>query len=229
VTELRTEEEQLDAIKSWWKDNGKSLVIMIAVAVSAVYGYKAWQNKQVTTSENASHMYQQLIDSAIDSPQAEAEVKEKNFATTKHLAKSLQEQHTQTQYAKYAALVLAKVAVNTGDLNLASQQLDWVLSQEPEPLIKSIALIRKAQILSEQSQFDQALGLLKDVTIASIQVQAAELEGDIYLAKGDSQKARKAYRKAMDNKAVGNARDLLSLKLNDLAVDSSTSTDTEEG
>ena len=125
----------------------------------------------------------------------------------------------------------AKVAVNSGDLDIGLQELDWLLEQEPQPLLKSIALIRKAQILAEQSDYTQALALLKGVTDQSIQVQAIELEGDIYLAQGEPEKARLAYQKAMDNKALGNAKDVLTLKLNDLTKKSDTplTSVTEEG
>jgi len=216
VTELRTEEEQLAAIKSWWKDNGKSLVIMIAVAVAAVYGYKAWQQQQITASGNASAMYQRMIALAV--PAANADVEE-NLATSKHLAKSLKEEYTSSQYTKFASLLMAKIAVNSGDLTTAEQELDWVLSAEPKPLVKSIALIRKAQIDAEQGEFDSALELLNGVTVASLTVQAAELEGDIYVAKGDIVKARGAYQKALDNEAVGSAQQILTMKLNDLTAE----------
>ncbi|OUS39842.1 hypothetical protein A9R01_00035 ['Osedax' symbiont bacterium Rs2_46_30_T18] len=216
MTELRTEEEQLAAIKSWWKDNGKSLVIMIAVAVAAVYGYKAWQQQQITASGNASAMYQRMIALAV--PAANADVEE-NLATSKHLAKSLKEEYTSSQYTKFASLLMAKIAVNSGDLTTAEQELDWVLSAEPKPLVKSIALIRKAQIDAEQGEFDSALELLNGVTVASLTVQAAELEGDIYVAKGDIVKARGAYQKALDNEAVGSAQQILTMKLNDLTAE----------
>lgn len=231
MTELRTEEEQIEAIKSWWKENGKSLVIMIAVAVSAVYGYKAWQNNQLTSSENASFMYQQLVDTVLENPQASPSAKKENLATSKHLAKSLKAEHGKTQYARYGSLLMAKVAVNSGDLDIGLQELDWLLEQEPQPLLKSIALIRKAQILAEQTDYSQALSLLKGVSDQSIQVQAIELEGDIYLAQGNPEKARLAYQKAMDNKPLGNAKDVLSLKLNDLTrkSDRSPTSVAEEG
>ncbi|EPJ49614.1 MAG: hypothetical protein OFPI_24030 [Osedax symbiont Rs2] len=216
MTELRTEEEQLAAIKSWWKDNGKSLVIMIAVAVAAVYGYKAWQQQQITASGNASAMYQRMV--ALALPAENADVEE-NLATSKHLVKSLKEEYQSSEYTKFASLLMAKIAVNSGDLSTAEQELDWLLNTEPKPLVKSIALIRKAQIDSEQGEYDSALELLGGVTIASLMVQAAELEGDIYVAKGDSAKARSAYQKALDNKAVGNAQQILTMKLNDLTAE----------
>jgi predicted negative regulator of RcsB-dependent stress response len=216
VTELRTEEEQLDAIKSWWKDNGKSLVIMIAVAVSAVYGYKAWQNKQVTTSENASVMYQQLIAAVVPDQQADAV---ESLATSKHLAKTLKADYSDSQYAKFASLLMAKVAVNSGDLTTAQAELNWLLATEPKALLKSIALIRKAQILAEQKEFDQALALLKSVSSSALQVQAAELEGDIYLAQGDKKQARAAYEKAIANRTAGSNQAVISMKLNDLTTE----------
>ena len=216
MTELRTEEEQLAAIKSWWKDNGKSLVIMIAVAVAAVYGFKAWQKQQITANQNASAMYQRMITLAVPAADADAE---ENLATSKHIAKSLKEEYQNSEYAKFASLLMAKIAVNSGDLNAAEQELDWVLNSEPKPLVKAITLIRKAQIDAEQGEYDSALKLLSGVTLEALNVQAKELEGDIYVAKGDTVKARVAYQKALDNKAVGSAQQILSMKINDLTAE----------
>ncbi|MCJ8339224.1 MAG: tetratricopeptide repeat protein [Pseudomonadales bacterium] len=216
MTELRTEEEQLAAIKSWWKDNGKSLVIMIAVAVAAVYGFKAWQKQQITANQNASAMYQRMITLAVPAADADAE---ENLATSKHIAKSLKEEYQNSEYAKFASLLMAKIAVNSGDLNAAEQELDWVLNSEPKPLVKAITLIRKAQIDAEQGEYDSALKLLSGVTLEALNVQAGELEGDIYVAKGDTVKARAAYQKALDSKEVGSAQQILSMKINDLTAE----------
>lgn len=216
MAELRTEEEQLDAIKSWWKDNGKSLVIMIAIAVSAVYGYKGWQNKQIANSENASLMYQQLISSTVSNAESDTE---KNFATSKHLAKTLKSDYADTQYAKFAALLMAKVAVNNQDLSLAEQELDWVLGKDPQPLVKAIAQMRKAQIQSEKKEYAQALTLLSSVNVEALKGQVSELQGDIYLAQGDKEKARTAYQQALSSNAGSNDQAVITMKLNDLTTE----------
>ena len=213
MSELRTEEEQLDAIKSWWKSNGVSLLIMIAVALSAVYGFKAWQNHQQETSEQASTLYQQLVTKITPAIGAD---EEKNVATSKHITKVLKEDFADTQYAKYASLLLAKVAVDSGDLLTALKELDWLLNNQDQPLLTSLASIRKAQILAAQNNTQEALSLLKKVTVEGLQVQAFELEGDIHLAQGDKVKARSAYEKALANENVGAAQSVISLKLNDL-------------
>ena len=216
MAELRTEEEQLDAIKSWWKDNGKSLVIMIAIAISAVYGYKGWQNKQIANSENASLMYQQLISSTVSNAESDTE---KNFATSKHLAKTLKSDYADTQYAKFAALLMAKVAVNNQDLSLAEQELDWVLGKDPQPLVKAIAQMRKAQIQSEKKEYAQALTLLSSVNVEALKGQVSELQGDIYLAQGDKEKARTAYQQALSSNAGSNDQAVITMKLNDLTTE----------
>ena len=61
MAELRSEEEQLDAIKRWWKSNGTSLIIGVVVAAAGVFAWKAWQNYQDSQAEAASAQYQQLL------------------------------------------------------------------------------------------------------------------------------------------------------------------------
>ena len=48
MAELRSEEEQLDAIKRWWKSNGTSLIIGVVVAAAGVFAWKAWQNSCIS-------------------------------------------------------------------------------------------------------------------------------------------------------------------------------------
>ena len=42
----RTEEEQVEALKAWWRENGKSTVVAIAMAVMGVFGWQGWQKQQ---------------------------------------------------------------------------------------------------------------------------------------------------------------------------------------
>ena len=60
----RSEEEQLDIVKRWWKENGTSLIAGAALAAAGVFGWNAWQNYQQGQSEAASVRYQQLVNVA---------------------------------------------------------------------------------------------------------------------------------------------------------------------
>jgi len=216
VNEVRTDEEQVEALKNWWKENGKSLVIMIVVALAAVYGFKAWQQQGIESSENASALYQQLVDVVV--PSADADKKE-NYATSKHLAKTLRDDFSDSQYAKLGALLMAKVAVNEGDLTRAEQELDWLLSVAKKPLLVSIASIRKSQILAQQEKYQMALDILSKVSLVSLKGQSSELQGDIYLSQGEKDKARTAYEKAVSLQSTGTNNPVLTMKLNDLTAE----------
>ena len=61
MVELRSEEEQLDAVKRWWKENGMSLIAGAVLAAAGVFGWNAWQNYQQGQAEAASMRYQQLV------------------------------------------------------------------------------------------------------------------------------------------------------------------------
>ncbi|MHC9036859.1 tetratricopeptide repeat protein, partial [Cobetia marina] len=52
--ELRSEEEQLEAIKRWWSENGKSLIAGVVLAGAGIFAFKAWQNYEASQSEAAS-------------------------------------------------------------------------------------------------------------------------------------------------------------------------------
>ena len=76
-------------------------------------------------------------------------------------------------------------------------------------------------MLADQQQFDKALAQLDSVE-PSVQADACEeVRGDIYLAQGEAEKARAAYKKAMDLSATqnkGQSRPILKIKHDNLLV-----------
>ena len=64
MAEMKTEEEQVEALKRWWQENGKSLILTIAVSVGGVLSWNAYQDHQTNESELASVYFQQLMTSA---------------------------------------------------------------------------------------------------------------------------------------------------------------------
>lgn len=97
----RTEEEQIAALKRWWSENGNSLIIGIALALAAIFGWQAWQQQVLNTKYEASSLYQQILDAA--SVQS-IEAKEKNLATVRLLGEKLKSDYSSSEYAKFAAL-----------------------------------------------------------------------------------------------------------------------------
>ena len=216
MAELRTDEEQVQALKQWWDENGKSLLLGVAVALAAVFGWKGWQQQEAVKTENASILYQNMLDAvvgAIGPRQDEAQ-----SATANHLAEQLKSDYTESSYAKYAAMIMARVAVDKDDLPLALQQLDWVLANQPTESMFVMASMRKARIIAAQGDVDKALGLLGSVPANAHKASLEELKGDLYLQAGDVDKARSAYVAATQAIEGGMPQPLLEMKLNDLAT-----------
>ncbi|TVQ73589.1 MAG: hypothetical protein EA373_01010 [Oceanospirillales bacterium] len=194
MAELRTEEEQLEALKNWWKENGRSLVIGIVVAVSAVIGWQGWQSYTERQATEASWLYQNLVEAVVreldENPNPQLE-------TILHLGNQLKENHAKTTYSQFAALMLARVAVQTQDYNEALAQLDWVLERASEEDLKVVASLRKARVLLAMNQVDQAASLLSGLSPRSFSALYYELLGDIALQKGDLNSAAQAYDQAL--------------------------------
>jgi predicted negative regulator of RcsB-dependent stress response len=132
LAELRTEEEQIDAIKNWWKSKGLSTIFQILVVVVLYFGWQAWQSQQQQTAEAASTVYQQLLDAAAI---LETEVSDDNYATAAHLVTTLKVEYADSTFAQYAAMIRAKHLNSQEKYSDAIQELDWVLDSKPDQSI----------------------------------------------------------------------------------------------
>ncbi len=215
----RTEEEQIEAIKTWWKKNASSTITGIVVAIALVFGWQAWQGRQQHTAESASMLYQELM--IADQKVADNAV---NLATVHHLAGQLNTEHGGSLYAQYASLLIAKYAVESGDLEKAEEQLRQVVAKASMEELSQLANLRLARVLFAQDKPEKALAILEGTEPGSFAAGYEELKGDIYLAgeQEQEQEALEAYRKALElTVAAGLQVDrLLEIKLADLSADS---------
>ncbi|KGK42206.1 hypothetical protein LH51_09005 [Nitrincola sp. A-D6] len=213
MAELRTEEEQLEALKNWWKENGRSLLIGLVVAVSAVLGWQGWQSYTENQATQASWLYQNLVEAVAseldENPDPQVE-------TILHLGNRLKSEHGKSTYAQYAALMLARVAVQQQNFESAIEELDWVLGRAQEDDIKRLATLRKARVLLTTDQYDQASELLSGFEPDSFSAVYYELLGDVAYSQGDLIAAINAYDQALlaaDNAPI---RPVLQMKRDDL-------------
>jgi len=215
VSEMRTEEEQVQALSDWWKENGKSLLLGIAAALAIVMGWKAWQQNQQRNAENASALYQNLVEAVVNV--AGGQGGDAALTTAHHLGNQLKTDFEGEAYARFAALLLARIAVDKGELDTALAELDWVLTHEPDAEQKVLATLRKARILAAQDKVEQGLALVDGLNAPAFSAPVAEVKGDLYLKQGARDKARAAYQVAVGDGAA--QRPLLRMKLDDLAAE----------
>jgi len=215
VAELRTEEEQLNALKTWWNENGKSLVIGVAAAVALVVGWQSWQARQQQQAAAASALYLNLTEAV---QLAALQQDDSQYATARHLADQLKQEFADSSYARFAALALAAVAVDKREYERAAQELDWVLASAKEmDDVGRVATLRKAALMQQQAQEQAAVDLLQKLDAASFEAERQELLGDLFKALNKPEEAYAAYDAALQAVGGEQLRPLLKMKRDDLA------------
>lgn len=213
MAELRTDEEQVEAIKQWWKNNGSSLLIGIGAALAIAFGWQAWQNHQAQQRTEAANQFVTLMNAFGTEDETSAD-------TVAFVAKTLRDDHADSAYAVYANLMLARVQLmQNSDAQGAVDSLQWALDKaaDTQPLTL-VVRSRLAQAQMALEDYDAALATLEGAKDSgAFAAIFAELRGDILLAKGDQDGAREAYLAAREQDEE-NRSGVLQLKLADLGV-----------
>ena len=183
----RTEEEQIEALKKWWSDNGWSLVGGVVIGLGAIFGWRGWQNHQAQQAEAASDIYADLV----------VEMREHRFEPARKFAEQLIQDYDSTSYALFATLMLAKIETEAGNTEAAIKHLQTVMNETGEDALKQIARVRLARLLLDSGKPDEALALLEAGKPGKFSVAYQELKGDIYIRLGRKDDAHAAYQTAL--------------------------------
>ena len=202
-----TEEQQVEAIKKWWKENRWSVIGGVAIGIVVLIGGRAWVEGQNSYIESAFSEYQNMLNEIAEGKNDEAEKK----------GASLLGQYSDTPYAPLAALAMANIKLEKGDLIAASSHLRWALDNAKQESIKHESRLRLGKILLAENKTSEALSLL-NVTDTGMYTSAYEhLKGDIYVKEGKLESARTAYSRAlMELSPASPDRNILQMKLDDL-------------
>lgn len=181
------EQEQLDALKAWWKQHGNkaaNLALVVALVAAAASGWKWWQGKQ---SAEAAAVYGQLLSGA----------EKRDLKTVRDMAVELADKYAGTTYAGMGALVAARVQLDADDAKNAKAQLAWAAEHAADDALRDLARLRLAAVLLDDKAYDEALQQLAKAPHASFAARFAELKGDALLAQGKKEEARAAYQAAL--------------------------------
>lgn len=197
---FETEEEQVDAIKRFWKENGIAIIVGAVLGLGGLYGWRYYNDTQISAKEEASTSYEAVVAQLEDANTADAE---------KFVAES------DSGYSTLTALQLAKVSIDGNDLEGAAKHLSKVANGAKEDAIKSLANIRLARVQAELKQYDAALTTLDKVGQEAFKAQTQEVKGDILVAQGNFDGARAAYTESLN---ANDNNQLIKMKLDNLAV-----------
>ena len=207
---MHTEEEQVEKLKSWLKENGMSIVLGIVIGVGGLSGYRYWVHVQETTAAEASSHFTALL-AALDAGDAE---------TVRARVETLLDDYDGTEYARLAQLALAKQQVEAGDFEPAAQTLEQLIDSAGDSPLGYLARLRLAAVQLELERLDAALGTLGAAFPDEYAARVEELRGDVLSRRGDSEGAAEAYRKAQRADPGPADAEFLRQKLTDLGVES---------
>ena len=200
-----TEEEQVEAIKKWWKENGTSVVIGLVVGFGVLIGGNYWMQHNSTQRQNASLEFSQLQD---DLQQTRTDAV---MTRGDHIINNFSD----TPYAVLSAFAIAKLKADEGDMLSARARLQWVLDNSKQLEFLHMARMRMATVMVAEGNGDGALTLLNSVDAGEYLPLYEELKGDIYVSLSQQNPARSAYEKALKANDKGD-NSLLQMKLDDL-------------
>jgi predicted negative regulator of RcsB-dependent stress response len=200
-----TEEQQVEAIKKWWQENGKSIIAGVILGLGGVFGWKAWVEHTDGVAAQASNIFDQLV-LAVETAQTEQ---------ARQQASLLHQEYSSTPYAAFATLMLARLHYEQKDVPATIATLEQAIEQAPDRALKTIAAMRLARVHIGADQLDAAAQVLQQhQPPAAFLGEYAALRADIAQAKGDLTAARDAYQQAIAANASN--RELLQLKLENL-------------
>lgn len=203
---MRTDEEQMDDLKQWWKKYGGPVATGLAIGLALVLGSRAWMDYRETQRVSASAEYEQL----------RGELAADNVEAARQRGAYLIDNYSRTPYAVLAAFGLAKMHVVHGDLPAARERLQWALDNAHEPAFAHVARLRLARVMAAEGQAADAIKLLDGAAPGEFAAAYEELRGDLYASSGDPGRAREAYLRALDRLEGGAGAELVQMKLDDL-------------
>ena len=204
------EQEQIDALKHFWREHGRLIIAAVIAFAVGVGGTQGWKYYKRNQAEQASLEFVKLEDAV-----GKGDVNE-----IRNVAGDIIADYASTPYAAMAALVVAQTEREAGNLDAAAQRLEWVVDNARSVEVQTIARLRLAAVLLDQEQYEAALQALDhDVTQAFVGT-FADLRGDVLVAQDKNAEARAQYERALEESKDNSAwRDVVQLKLDALGTD----------
>ena len=203
------EQEQIEAFKTWWKENRYQLIGALLIVIIAVGGWRGWLYYQNKQSVEASTLYIEFTQ----------QIESNDAMRINDAAAVLTNKYASSAYASRAALMAAQMNEHLKDITQARAQLQWVIDHAGEPGLNAVARLRLASILLDEKNHAGALLLLEAEHPATFDGLFFDMKGDILSAQDKNEEAKMAYQTAISKTdARSMYRNLIQLKLDALVV-----------
>lgn len=200
------EEEQVEALKRWWRENGRAIIAGLLLAVAIVVGWQWWQARQEAQAHRAGQVYAELL-AKLDKAPAEARAP----------AERLLNEFAGSTYADLAGLALARIEAEGGQADAARARLQHLTANARDESVRALASLRLARLDWGAGDAEAALRQLEGSLPDAFRAEADTLRGDVLVSLGRLDEARKAYDAALAQAALlGQETGLIRIKRDDL-------------
>ena len=208
-----TEDEQVEALKKWWKENGASAVAGVVIGLGLLFGWRWWQDYSVQQAQLASSIYEQVMFA----------LEKEEISPARQVADKLLSEYSGSSYAVLTALTLAHHDLKAGEIDTSHARLQWVIDNSSLAGLTHIARLRKARLFLSQEKVADAKNMIEGVPKDQFKGAYAELQGDIAMAQNQTDAARTAYAEALISKDLSvKHHEWVQMKLDDLGVEKGT-------
>jgi len=213
VDEYLSEKEQVQLIKSWWKENGAFVIAGLVLGIGGLAGWNYWKSYKLSRAEAAGAVYESLV-SAVDKGDPGAAAAD---------LETLSSDYDATPYLDQGRLMMARLLVGQGDFQGATQQLESVVSSTKDPELERIARVRLARVLLASGDDTRALEVLDLARAGAFAPRFHEIRGDALAIRGDTRAAFDEYEQALKDPTEGVIdRQAVRLKMDALGVEPAT-------
>lgn len=186
-----TEEEQVQALRDWFKKNGVSLLIVVLFGLSAFFAWNYWKNENMKHVQAASVLYEKLQQSNSDDMQEK-------------IANELNSKYKSTIYGKVGALYLTNKKVENKNWQQVEEDYKWIydnLSDWPDLQVVVFENWIRAQL--ENNKVAEALKNLEQEEgnrkfSKQYPLNYYNLQGDVLHKNNKDQEALQAFNKALE-------------------------------
>ena len=199
------ENEQVDALRRFFANNGKALAVGVVIGIAALGGWRYWSSHQQDSAKTISAEYQKVT-RAMQAGKPETLEAVNTFAS-----------ENSNTYGALAALDLAKQYVDSNQLDKAATLLQNGLKDTKDANLQAVINLRLARIQLQQNQADAALKTLDSVKGDGWTAIVADIRGEALLSKGDKPGARDAWSKGVESDASPALKQMMQMKMNNLS------------
>lgn len=186
MSDYLTDEEQAERLKRWWEQNGTSLVVGVVLAVAAVLGWRWYQGYAQDRADAASDVYAAYVAARNEA------------APTADQLATIDTEFEGSGYHVFTLLYRADAEIEAEDWEEALALLERAVQLADNDTLKDIAHYRVAKVLYQLDRLDECEAALAAIRSSGLEAHVGALSGDVFVARGDLERARIAYRAGID-------------------------------